>query len=34
MNFFVILIVASNIILLGSYVAYVRRRDNQPKKWL
>ncbi|KIW05596.1 uncharacterized protein PV09_03468 [Verruconis gallopava] len=35
LNFFAFLIIASNVMLLVSYVAYVRRKEaSMPKKWL
>jgi mannose-binding lectin 1 len=34
MGFFVFIIIASQVMLLGSYVIYRRRRDSAPKKYL
>jgi mannose-binding lectin 1 len=33
-GFFVFIIIASQVMLLGSYMVYRRRRDMQPKKFL
>jgi mannose-binding lectin 1 len=34
LNLFAFLIVASNVLMLASYVVYVKRREGQPKKYL